>query len=105
MLFSFVKKSLFLTSLGANLSWFHDVITRYDLWSVSLWSSRTWLSMLLPATVLMVKLAFSLPPLSGYLWRIRRGWERLPREGRRGLGETGGDVQCVGIHDLKQETV
>lgn len=38
--------------------------------------SITFLSALLPYLVLALKIAFSLPPLSGYLRRIRRGWER-----------------------------
>ena len=38
--------------------------------------SITFLSVLLPLAVLAMKLAFSLPPLSGYLAKIRRGWER-----------------------------
>ncbi|KAK3784518.1 hypothetical protein RRG08_063871 [Elysia crispata] len=38
--------------------------------------SITFLSVLLPYLVLALKIAFSLPPLSGYLWKIRHGWER-----------------------------
>ncbi|GFS21517.1 metalloreductase STEAP2 [Elysia marginata] len=51
----------------------------------------TFLSVLLPFLVLAMKLAFSLPPLSGYLRKIRRGWER---EGARyGDLEGGGNGQ------------
>ena len=38
--------------------------------------SITFLSVLLPYLVLALKIAFSLPPLSGYLRKIRHGWER-----------------------------
>ncbi|GFN75770.1 metalloreductase steap2 [Plakobranchus ocellatus] len=38
--------------------------------------SITFLSVLLPLFVLLLKLVFSLPPLRGYLLKIRRGWER-----------------------------
>ena len=49
---------------------------KYDFFSASLWKSRKWLSALLPIIVLFLKLVFSIPPLSGYLRKIRRGWER-----------------------------
>ena len=45
--------------------------------------SRKTLSCVLPVLVLVVKLVFSLPPLSGHLRKIRRGWER-PVSRRRG---------------------
>ena len=54
----------------------------------------TFWSILLPIAVLVLKLAFSLPPLSGYLHKIRRGWER---EGAKYGNNTGygGNVQFV----------
>ena len=47
---------------------------------LKIWKSITFLSFLLPATVLLLKILFSLPPLSGYLRKIRRGWERSESE-------------------------
>ncbi|CAL1546401.1 unnamed protein product [Lymnaea stagnalis] len=38
--------------------------------------SITLLSILLPMLVIVLRLIFSCPPLSGYLRKIRRGWER-----------------------------
>ncbi|RUS74254.1 hypothetical protein EGW08_017992 [Elysia chlorotica] len=38
--------------------------------------SAAFMSVLIPYLVLALKLAFSLPPLAGYLRNIRRGWER-----------------------------
>lgn len=57
----------------------HVAVMGAPWWAKAPWKlykSITFLSALLPSLVLLLKLAFSLPPLCGYLRKIRRGWER-----------------------------
>ncbi|KAK6962179.1 metalloreductase STEAP4 [Biomphalaria glabrata] len=47
-----------------------------NLETLKLFKSITFLSILLPLLVILLRLTFGCPPLSGYLRKIRRGWER-----------------------------
>ncbi|GFR96695.1 LOW QUALITY PROTEIN: metalloreductase STEAP2 [Elysia marginata] len=82
-------------SVGDSLNWSECTVMGAQGWQKrgfpKVFLSITFVSVLLPYLVLAMKLAFSLPPLSGYLRKIRRGWER---EGARyGDLEGGGNGQ------------
>ena len=48
----------------------------YSFTDPDLWKTRKTLCTILPIIVLVLKISFSLPPLSSYLNKIRKGWER-----------------------------
>ncbi|XP_005105642.1 metalloreductase STEAP4 [Aplysia californica] len=68
-----------------------------------IWKSITFLSSLLPMFVLVLKILFSLPPLSGYLRKIRRGWERDSRKAQSSPCSRNHDVTVVDIEDESQK--
>ena len=90
----------------------HDVCVGYPGWIRRGWpkifKSMTFLSCQLPLYVLLLKLVFSLPPLSGLLRKIRHGWEREDSQGCTvSAGQDGGRekyepvlVSCQAIPEL-----